>query len=496
MSPSPPKSLSGTLIKGSGWTIAIRWASKLLGIASLAICARILTPGDYGLVNMAMVAIGLSQVLVEFGLDASLIRNHKADAQHYDTAWSLKIIQSLVIACIIFIAAPITAHVYDDQRVLPIMLAIGAAGLVGGLQNIYVVNFRKDLNFGLDFLFSFVPRLVSFVVSVSAVIVLRTYWGLVLGICSGEVARTIASYVLTSTRPRWSLHHWREMTAFSIWYFLDGLAQYAANHLDRAFIGAAAGSTQAGLYGVGREVAALPNTELVLPIARALMPTLAKLNDDPARQTAAIQKAMTGVSLVTVPLAVGFALVASDFVRLLFGEKWLDAVPIIAVFSLAAMTSGFRSTAQQTLVVMGFIRVNAVVSWLYALTVLGLMAPVFWWKGTLGVAWLYCIWSFVATLIFGAYLHRLKILAGWSVWAGIGRIFVAAGCMHFAVTALHEAFNWYPAVSLVAKALAGATTYALVLLILWLLAGRPDSSERIILSLILTRLTKQSARNT
>lgn len=491
MPPTPPKSLSGALIRGSGWTIAIRWASKLLGIASLAICARILTPGDYGLVNMAMVAIGLSQVLVEFGLDASLIRNHKAEARHYDTAWSLKIIQSLLIACIIFIAAPITAHIYDDPRVLPIMLAIGVAGLIGGLQNIYVVNFRKDLNFGLDFLFSFVPRLVSFVVSVSAVILLKTYWGLVLGICAGEVARSIASYALIRTRPRWSLQNWREMTVFSIWYFLDGLAQYAANHLDRAFIGAAAGPTQAGLYGVGREVAALPNTELVLPIARALMPTLAKLNHEPVRQAAAIQKAMTGVSLVTVPLAVGFALVASDFVQLLFGDKWLEAVPIVAIFSLTAMTSGFRSTAQQTLVVLGFIRVNAAVSWLYALTVLGLMAPVFWWKGTLGVAWLYCTWSFVATIIFGAYLHRLKILAGWSVWSGIGRIFVAAGCMYGAVNALLPVYGNHPAMSLVLKSGIGAVSYALVLLVLWLLAGRPDSSERIILNLLAKKLKKQ-----
>lgn len=490
MHPVPQKSLAGALIKGSGWTIAIRWASKLLGIASLAICARILTPGDYGLVNMAMVAIGLSQVLVEFGLDASLIRNHKADAQHYDTAWSLKIIQSLVIACIIFIAAPIAAHVYDDPRVTPIMLAIGLAGLIGGLQNVYVVNFRKDLNFGLDFLFSFVPRLVSFVVSVVAVVVLRTYWGLVLGICAGEVARTIASYVLTRQRARWSLHHWREMTAFSVWYFLDGLAQYAANHLDRAYIGAAAGPAQAGLYGIGREVAALPNTELVLPIARALMPTLAKLNHEPERQAAAIQKALTGVSLVTVPLAVGFALVASEFVQLLFGEKWLEAVPIVAIFSLTAMTSGFRSTAQQTLVVMGFIRVNATVSWIYALTVLGLMAPVFWWKGTLGVAWLYCTWTFVSTLIFGIYLHRLKILAGRSVWLGIGRIFFAAGCMYLAVTALQPYFGSVPAVSLVLKAAVGAASYALVILALWLLAGRPDSSERIILNLLAKKLKR------
>lgn len=492
MSTPVPRSLAKTLIQGSGWAIAIRWGAKFLGIINLAICARILTPADYGLVNMAMVVIGLSQVLVEFGLDASLIRNQKASSEHYDTAWSLKIIQTVLISAVIFIGAPIAAHVYADARVMPIMFAVGTAGLIGGFQNIYVVNFRKDLDFRRDFLYSFIPRLASFAVSITAVLLMRTYWGLVLGICAGEIARMLCSYSLAKRRAKWSLHHWREMTAFSFWYLLDGFAQYSVNHLDRAFIGAAGGSTQAGLYGVGREVAALPSTELVLPIGRALMPTLAKLNADPERQIAAIQKAITGVSLIAVPLTVGFALVADEFVRILFGTKWLDAVPLVAILSLSAMTAGFRSTAQHVLVVLGHIRVNAAISWAYAATVLGLMAPVFWWKGVVGVAWLYCAWSFFSTFLFGAFLHKLGILKGWSVWTAMARVVVSAALMYAVVWWLAPHLGTNPFWSLTSKTLIGGLSYATLILVFWLAAGRPDSSERLILQL----LTKALKKNT
>ncbi|KQP05228.1 hypothetical protein ASF45_11960 [Pseudorhodoferax sp. Leaf265] len=452
-----------------------------MGLISLGICARILTPADYGLVNMAMVVVGFSQVLVEFGMDSALIRSRDATTGHYDTAWSIKVLQTVLISLIIFSTAPFAAQAYDDSRVMPIMFAVGAAGLVGGMQNIYVVNFRKELDFRRDFLFSFVPRLVSFVVSISAVLALRSYWGLVLGICSAEVARSLLSYRLIAQRPRWSLQHWRELTGFSLWYFLDGLAQYAVNHLDRAYIGKAGGSEQVGIYAVGREVATLPSTELVLPIGRALMPTLASLNNQRDRQIAAIQKAIAGVSLIAVPLAVGFALVATEIVRILFGDKWMDATPIVAIFSLTAMTSGFRYTAQQTLVVLGYVRVNAALSWAYAITVLALIVPAFSWNGVLGVAWLYCAWTFVSTAAFGFYMVRLKVLQGSEVWFALLRVVCSATIMFVAVSAAAKYVDASAIVVLVLKVVLSALVYGVSVYSLWVLAGRPDSSERIIL---------------
>ncbi|MBS3997225.1 MAG: oligosaccharide flippase family protein, partial [Hydrogenophaga sp.] len=363
-------SLTGSLLRGTGWTVGIRWMSKFLGVISLAVCARYLTPADYGLVNMAMVVIGFSQVLVEFGLDASLIRNQQATEEHYDTAWSLKIIQSVVIGVIVFSVAIPVGQWIGDERVPAIMMVIGAAGTLAGFQNIYVVNFRKTLDFQKDFLFSFIPRLTSFFVTISAVIVLRDYWGLVIGIATGEVARFVVSYWMIRRRARWSLVRWREMTSFSFWYFLGGLSQFTVYQLDRVFVGRLGGAEQVGIYGVAREVASLPGTELVLPIGRALLPTLSTLNDDPVRQSRAIEKALAGITLITVPIAVGFVLVAREFVLLLFGDKWLEAIPLVAIFSLGAITSGFRSVAQNVLVVMGQVKTNAMLSWVYALAVL------------------------------------------------------------------------------------------------------------------------------
>lgn len=475
-------SLTGSLLKGTGWTVGIRWMSKFLGVISLAVCARYLTPADYGLVNMAMVVIGFSQVLVEFGLDASLIRNQNATDEHYHTAWSLKIIQSVLIALVIFGLAIPAGEFTGDARVTPIMMAIGAAGLLGGFQNIYVVNLRKHLDFQRDFLYAFTPRLISFLVTIVAVITLQNYWGLVLGIASGEVSRLVTSYVMVRQRAGWSLGRWREMMGFSLWYFLDGVAQFSLYQLDRLFVGRLGGASQVGIYGVAREVAALPGTELVLPIGRALVPTLSTLNSEPERQAKAIEKALAGIMLIAVPIAVGFVLVAREFVLLLFGAKWVEAIPLVMIFSLGAVTSGFRSIAQNVLVVLGHVKVNATLSWLYAVVVLACIFPVYRWGGVEGLAWMYNLGSLLVALALAAILRAKRIIQGWTLLLGVVRVTLAVAFMYGGVLALAPHLPDHLLLSLVLKAVSGGLLYALAVFGLWRVSGRPDTVEQVLLN--------------
>lgn len=489
--PVKVRPLARSLIVGTGWTIAIRWTSKFLGIISLAVCARILTPEDYGLVNMAMVVVGLSQVLVEFGLDASLIRNQNANHQDYDTAWSLKILQSTAIALLVIICAPIAAKLTGDERVMPIMLIVGAAGLIGGFQNIYVVNFRKDMDFRRDFLFAFVPRFVSFAATIVTVVLLESYWGLVIGVCTAEVARLIFSYVLVRQRANWSLANWRSMTSFSLWYFLDGLAQYCLNQLDRLFVGSLSGAASAGIYGVAREIAALPSTELVLPIGRALVPALSKLNDEPARQVSAISQALSGVMLIACPIGIGSALVAPEVVVLLFGSNWLQAIPVLSILCVTGVTVGFRSTAQNVLLVVGRIQINAIYSWCQAIVVLGLLYPFYRSWGLSGIAWLYVLGGLGMSTAYGIKLWRLRLLSGSLVWLNMSRSILAALVMYLLVGAFAPHLPTTPLLSLLAKILFGALCYCLTVITLWLLMGKPHSGETVAWNIIQQRLGRE-----
>lgn len=483
-------SLSEALLRGTLWTVAMRWMSRFLGIISLAVCARILTPSDYGLVNMAMVAIGFSNVLVEFGIDAALIRNQQADSRHYDTAWSLRILQCTALSLLIVLSAPIAAHLFKDERVIPIMIAVAATGFFAGFQNIYVVDLRKHLDFGRDFLFTFIPRLVAFILTVICVILFESYWGLVAGICATEIARLACSYVLVPQRARWRLSEWRELTGFSVWYFLRGFAEFITYQFDRFLIGMLGGARQVGIYGTAREVAALPATELVDPISRALIPTLSKLNDLPERQTAAITKALAGTMLIAAPVSIGFATIAHEFVLLMFGEQWTDVVPLVPVICISAMTAGFRTTALNVLIVVGSVRIAAILSWIQTALCMLAFYPAYQTGGLHGITLAYAAISIVMMGIQGAHMHRLRLLRGPRLWLDICRPLLASALMYALIESLAPLLPASLLLALFCKVAIGGASYAVLIGLLWLLMGRPDSSERQLASMLAKRLSR------
>jgi len=485
-------SLAEALLRGAFWTVAARWMSRFLGIISLAICARILTPSDYGLVNMAMVAVGFSNILVEFGIDSALIRNQQANHLHYDTAWSLRILQCMTLSLLIVLSSSFAAHFYKDDRVIPIMLAVAAAGFFGGFQNIYAVNLRKNLDFGRDFLFNFIPRLVSSILTIIFVISFKSYWGLVIGICATELSRLACSYILVRERARWGLSKWRELTGFSVWYFLRGFSDFITFQFDRFLIGMLGGAKQVGIYGTAREIAALPATELVDPISRALIPTLSKLNDFPARQSAAITKSLAGTMLIAAPVSIGFATVAHEFVLLMFGDKWTAVVPLIPVICISGMSAGFRTTALNILIVVGSVRVAAILGWIQ--TALSMLAfyPSYLAGGLQGITIAYAGVSIVMVALQGVHMHKLRLLRGPSLWKAICRPILASALMYGLIEFLAPMLPKDILLAMMCKIAIGGTTYVVLVLLLWrLMGGGDDSSERQLIDMLMKRLPRK-----
>src|SRR5688500_7124382 len=178
-STDPP---SGHLLRGSAWMIAMRWATRALGLVSTIILARLLAPEDFGVVAMAMVVVGFLEVFTHTGVDLALIRDAQATREHYDTAWTLEILQAALLALALLAAAPYATGYFGDARVLEVMQILSLRAFVGGFENIGVVAFRRELNFTREFWFGVFKKMSTVAVTIVAAFVFRSYWALVLGL--------------------------------------------------------------------------------------------------------------------------------------------------------------------------------------------------------------------------------------------------------------------------------------------------------------------------
>ena len=109
---------------------------------------------------------------------------------------------------------------------------------------------------------------------------------------------------------------------------------YFVRQMDNLLVGRYLGATALGYYTFGYSAFLAPLNDIGL-LNRVFFPALSRLQDDAVRFKSAFMRATQYITMVTLPMLVGLALVAPLAVSVVFSEKWLPAVPVIRVLTVA-----------------------------------------------------------------------------------------------------------------------------------------------------------------
>src|SRR5690606_14468485 len=91
----------------------------------------------------------------------------------------------------------------------------------------------------------------------------------------------ILSHSMRPLALRLTLVNWRRFVGASFWLTLRSIGMYASQQLDKLVIGARSGPTALGSYSLADQIAAMPTSELLAPMSRALFPAMAAAQNDP-----------------------------------------------------------------------------------------------------------------------------------------------------------------------------------------------------------------------
>ena len=476
----PP--LADRLLKGSAVMIAMRWCVRLLGLASTAILARLLMPDDFGVIGLAIILVGFIESLTDVGVVMALIQNTKAERRHYDSAWTLQIGQSTVIAVVVLICAPFSDNFFGDDRVPAVLVFSAAAMFVQGFINIGIADFRKKLMFEKDFVYTAVSRAGRAVITIGFALWLRNYWAIVYGNVAGALFEVAVSYVMSPYRPRLSTKAIRELWSFSQWMLGINIIVFLLDRGERFIVGRAVGTSVFGYYTVGYDLAMMPTSEIVMPVVRAVDASVALIKDDAERLKNATLKLMAAVLLFALPVGLGFLMVARECVTLVLGENWLPALPIVQAAAVAAVVVEIpHMVLFHVLIRAGYIRAVGILMAIQAVVLLGSIYPVYtMFDGLPAVIYAKAIIAAVGVVALMAILSRkTKITAREyaSVTIAPG---LATTAMMVAVHFAGLAIDWHVVPALCLKVAVGGVVYAALIVIFWLLRGRPDGIESMV----------------
>ncbi|HEY8876277.1 MAG TPA: lipopolysaccharide biosynthesis protein [Roseateles sp.] len=472
----------GRQIALSGLTLVLlRLSVRLIGLVSIVLLFRILAPEDFGLVATAMIVVGFVEIFAEFGFDQALLRHPNATEQEYHTTWTLNALRGLGVCAVLLISAPIAAHLLEDRRLLPILLTLAFVPLLDGVANTGVIEFARNLDFQKEFKLKVGQKLLSFAVTVTAALLLRNYWALVLGTLAGRVAGVVMSYAMHPLRPRPSLQGAGEVLRFSSWQLANSIVLYLGNQADKLATQKLFSAGAVGILRVAEEVSSMV-MEFVWPIERALVAGFTRLVDQQEELRRTVLNAVSCIAAVGVPLSAALAALADPAVRLILGEKGVPAIPFVQAFAIHGALRSTMSGIFPLFLTIGRPKINTYATFLAVAVRLASLVMLFPMLGVMAAPYCLALGTMCSWLFVWSHLNR-NLGMGWlDVLRILGRPTVCSLLLLGAGLAVQAALPGLGPIPLLAVAVpACLLTYVGSSLMLWRLAGSPAGPEAVFL---------------
>lgn len=488
--------ITDRLIKGSLWLSFSRMIVNALATLSTLVLAWYLTPADFGLVALGTTMLAIVTTVTELSLTQALIRHEAPQESHLSTAWTLNAARGLII-CLFFTAcAWPAAAIYEEPRLVGVMLALAFGVLLSGLKNPRLVMLQRQLIFWQEFVLSVAQKLAGFLASVAVAVIYQSYWALVVGVLATQAVNLITSYMVLPFRPRICFRHTRELFSYSAWLSAGLIVNTLNWRFDHLLIGKVLGAGALGHYTLGSNLARTPTRESTTPLTRTIFPSFASIGDDPPRLAAAYQRVQALVTAIALPAGVGLAVVADLLVRIAFGEKWLPMVFIVQSLSCVYALQTLGSLVQPLGMAKGetrllFVRDTQMLLVRVPVIVAGLLL-----YGLPGV-----IIGRVFTGLLAAFVNMMLVrrLIGVTVARQLGAnlralvsvAVMAAGVILASTYLPHAEGKVGLAIRLAELVMIGGVTYCGVMVLMWLAMKRPPGPEvevRRILAKLLAKL--------
>lgn len=459
--------LDRSLITGVAWTGGIKGLSQVLSWLATLVVARILTPSDYGIAGMAATYIGIVQIVSEFGLSAAVVQQRDLTSDQIASLGGVSVGLGVLFGLLSVVLAAPVAWFFGESALQAVIIVMSSTFVIGGLQVLPRSLLTRDLRFPTLGWIEGVEAVVLVGTTITLAILGYGYWALVIGGVAARTVSTVLMMLVCRHRIAWprSLGTIAAPLQLGAHVLAASTLWYVFRSADLAVVGRVLGSAALGAYVVGFNLASVPVERLTGLVSRATPAIFAAVQHDQAALRRYLLGLTEGIALATMPVAIGLALVAHDFVVVVLGEKWLTAVPALQLLALASAVRSVTPLLPQILIATGQARRNTQASVALALVLPPLFLLGTRW-GIVGVAWM---WVAVYPVIVAAFMVRFALAACATtvpqylraLWPAASACLVMAAAVM--ATELMLPPEWSLGTQLTLKVIVGAIAYAATL---------------------------------
>ena len=347
--------LKGHSIRGGFSTIGGQIFSFILSISSTIIMARLLLPGDYGLVAMVTAVTGFVAIFNDLGLSAAVIQKSEVNQQQVSAVFWINVMISLGIAVIIAILAPLLVHFYHEPRLLNITLVFAVSIFLSGLSLQHNALMKRQMQFKRLSLIQIGSTAASLAIGVVMAWLGFGYWAIIATTVLIPIFSSMALWMVCDWRPSMVLKADQVSSFLKFGAGMTGfdLVNYFSRNMDNVLIGKYAGPAALGFYSKAYQLLMLPITQLRNPLNAVALPALSSLSNAPDQYRSFFKRYLFTLAFFCMPLVIFCGVFSEELILIILGKQWAPAAVVFKILAIASFIQPVASTQGLVLITTG-----------------------------------------------------------------------------------------------------------------------------------------------
>lgn len=338
-------SLRDSAVKGVIWTSVGSVGAGILNFVLTMVMARLLTPADFGLLELLAIFTVLSEVFIDSGFSQAVIRDQKASQDDLTSVFYFNLIVAALIYIGLFFSAPFIANFYHEEKLVDLSRFVFLTILFHSCSIIQNAIYTKQLAFKAVSVVALSSILISGSISILLALNGWGVWALAFNMVFFAFLKMLFIWIISKWRPslKISARSIRKYFKFGVNLLVQGLVDKFVTNLESLLIGRFYTKYELGYFSQARKLDSYIYSTASSVIQKVTYPILAKVGSDEVRLKQGYRQVL-GITMYTMmPILVFTMSSASYLLYCILGSQWIPSVPYLIIWCLCGLMVTFYS---------------------------------------------------------------------------------------------------------------------------------------------------------
>ncbi len=383
-------SLKRELFTGVTYNAISKYSGIIVSLIVSAVLARLISPEDFGIIAVAMVIISFFSIFSDLGLAPAIIQNKSLTKENLSDIFSFTVWLGIIISLGFFFSSWAIASYYKMNDLINICQILSINLFFVTVNIVPSALLYKNKEFKFIAFRTFVVQFLGGLISIIAALNGAGLYALLINPIFSSTTLFIVNILRYPQKMKiiFNISSLKIILSYSSYQFLFNLINYFSRNLDKLLIGKYMGMSLLGYYEKSYRLMMLPLQNITFAITPVMHPVFSDFQNDLERLSRSYLKVVRLLAFIGFPLSILLWFTSREAILIIFGNQWLNSIPVFQILSLSVGIQIILSTSGAIFQAANATKLLFVSGLLSSiLNVSGILIGIFIFNSLIAVAW-------------------------------------------------------------------------------------------------------------